>query len=137
LKPGVIKIKTNKDVCQGCRTCEAICSLAHTEAVSPQVRGIQVKELTELGKFKLTVCQQCSDMLCAASCPEGCITRNSYSGAVEIVEGCTSCGACVEACPINAIVMTDFGGELKPFKCDLCGGLPECVPACPRQALSW
>lgn len=137
MKPGVIKIKVNKDVCQGCRTCEAVCSLVHIGAVSPQVRGIQVKELNELGKFNLTVCQQCSDMLCAAACPVNCIIRNPYSGAVEIVEGCTGCGACVEACPIHAIVMTNFDGILKPFKCDLCGGSPECVAACPRQALSW
>lgn len=137
MKPGVIKVKTNKESCQGCRTCEAVCSLVHAEAVSPQIRGIQVKELNELGKFKLTVCQQCSDMLCANACPVGCITRNSYSGAVVIEDGCTACGACVEACPIGAIVMTSLNGETRPFKCDLCGGLPECVSACPRQSLSW
>lgn len=137
MKPGVIKIITNKEVCQGCRTCEAVCSMVHTEAVSPQVRGIQIKELNELGNFKLTVCQQCSDMLCAEACSVGCITRNSYSGAVEIVDGCMGCGACVDACPIHAIVMANLCGKIKAFKCDLCGGLPECVPACPRQALSW
>lgn len=137
MKPGVIKINVNKSVCQGCRTCEAVCSLVHTEAVSPQVRGIQVKELNELGKFKLTVCQQCSDMVCAQVCPVECIQRNPYSGAVEILEGCIGCGACVEECPINAIVMVDLDKELKAYKCDLCGGKPECVAACPRQALSW
>ena len=137
MKPGVIKLKVNKEVCQGCRTCEAVCSLVHTDAVSPQTRGIQITELNQLGKFKINVCQQCFDMECAAACPVNAITRNAYSGAVEIGEGCTGCGECAKACPINAIVMTDFGGEIKPFKCDLCGGLPECVSACPRQALSW
>jgi len=137
MKPGVIKINTNKSVCQGCRSCEAVCSLVHTEAVSPQVRGIQVTELNELGKFKLTVCQQCSDMQCARVCPVECIKRNPYSGAVEIQEGCTGCGACAEECPIKAIVMVNLDNEVKAYKCDLCGGLPECVFACPRQALSW
>ena len=51
MKPGVIKVNVNKSVCQGCRTCEAVCSLVHTDAVSPQTRGIQVNELNELGKF--------------------------------------------------------------------------------------
>jgi Fe-S-cluster-containing hydrogenase component 2 len=101
------------------------------------VRGIQVKELDEPGNFKLTVCQQCFDMPCAEACSIGCITRNVYSGAVEIGEECIGCEACIEACPYDAIVMTDLDGELKAFKCDLCGGLPECVPACPRNALSW
>ena len=138
MKAGVIKIKTNNNVCQGCRTCEAVCSLSHTQAVSPQTRGIQVKELNELGKFHLTICQQCIDMVCAASCPTGCIKRNAYSGAVEIIkEDCTGCGACAESCPISAIVMADLDGEIKPYKCDLCGGLPQCVSACPRQSLSW
>lgn len=137
MKPGVIKLKVNKEVCQGCRTCEAICSLVHTEYVSPQCRGIQIKEQSTLGKFNLTVCQQCFDMACAAACPVDCIGRNAYSGAVEIGEECIGCGACAEACPYHAIVMAELDGETKPFKCDLCGGLPECVPACPRQALSW
>lgn len=137
MKPGVIKLKVNKEVCQGCRTCEAVCSLVHTDAVSPQTRGIQITELNQLGKFKITVCQQCLDMECAAACPVNAIARNAYSGAVEIGNSCTGCGECAIACPFNAIVMTDFGGDIKPFKCDLCGGLPECVSACPRQALSW
>ena len=123
MKPGVVKLKVNKEVCQGCRTCEAVCSLVHTEAVSPQFRGIQVKE--------------CFDIPCSKVCPSGCIARNAYSGAVEIGKDCVGCGACAEACPFEAIVMTELDGEIRPFKCDLCGGLPECVPACPRHALSW
>lgn len=137
MKPGAIKLRVNKDVCQGCRTCEAVCSLVHTESVSPQVRGIQVNEQNELGKFKLIVCQQCFDMPCAAACPVENISRNAYSGSVIIGESCTGCGACIESCPFNAIVMTNLNGDLKAFKCDLCSGLPECVQACPRQALSW
>ncbi|MFA9422502.1 MAG: 4Fe-4S dicluster domain-containing protein [Sedimentibacter sp.] len=137
MKPGVIKIKTNNNVCQGCRTCEAVCSLVHTGAVSPQTRGIQITELDQLGKFRINVCQQCFDMECAAVCPVNAITRNAYSGAVEIGDSCIGCGECAVACPISAIVMTNFGGVAKPYKCDLCGGAPECVAACPRQALSW
>lgn len=137
MKPGVIKLKVNKEVCQGCRSCEAVCSLVHKEFVSPQFTGIKVKEQSTLGKFDLTVCQQCFDMPCATDCPVGCIDRNAYSGAVEIGESCIGCGICAEACPFHAIVMTAMDGEIRPFKCDLCGGLPECVPACPRQALSW
>ncbi|MEL7649943.1 MAG: 4Fe-4S dicluster domain-containing protein [Sedimentibacter sp.] len=137
MKPGVIKIRTNKDVCQGCRSCEAVCSLVHTDAVSPVTVGIRIAEQNQLGKFKITVCQQCFDMPCAEACPVSIIARNAYSGAVEIGEGCTGCGACASACPFGAIMMADLEGDVKPYKCDLCGGLPQCVPACPRQALSW
>jgi Fe-S-cluster-containing hydrogenase component 2 len=72
-------------------------------------------------------------MPCASACPENVITRDRYSGAVVINDGCIGCGACQEVCPINAIQMWDE----KAVKCDLCGGAPKCVEACPRQALSW
>lgn len=137
MKQGAIKLNVNNEVCQGCRTCESVCSLVHINSVSPQVRGVQVNEQNELGNFKLVVCQQCFDMPCAAACPIGIISRNPYSGSVVIGEGCIGCGACIESCPFDAIVMTNLDGNLKAFKCDLCGGLPECVSACPRQALSW
>lgn len=137
MKPGVIKLRTNPDVCQGCRSCEAICSLVHTEAVCPSSTGISIRERESLGSFEIFVCQQCFDIPCAEVCPAQAIVRNGYSGAVEINENCTGCGNCVNACPFNAIRLAACGGETKAYKCDLCGGLPECVGACPRQALSW
>lgn len=138
MKPGVIKVRTNAEVCQGCRSCEAICSLVHTEAVCPSSIGIKIAEQQKLGVFKIIVCQQCFDMPCADACPSEAIARNAYSGAVEIsADKCIGCGSCAAACPYQAISLSEVSGETKAYKCDLCGGLPECVSACPRQALSW
>lgn len=133
MKPGTIKIKVNPSVCQGCRVCESVCSLGHFGGINPAGTGIKIHEKEKLGTFKQIVCQQCMDMPCASACPEGIISRDRYSGAVVIGEGCTGCGKCREACPIDAIQMM----EKQAVKCDLCGGLPQCVEACPRQALSW
>lgn len=137
MKPGVIKLRTNPEICQGCRSCEAVCSLLHTDAVCPSTTGIKVVEKEKLGTFDLIVCQQCFDMPCAAACPTGAMTRNAYSGAVEVGDGCIGCGACAAACPFGAITMSSASGESRPYKCNLCGGLPECVNACPRHALGW
>jgi len=137
MKPGAIKVKTNPEVCQGCRSCEAVCSLNHHGAVSPSGTGIRIEEKHAPGTYKIFVCQQCFDMPCAAACPQNVITRNSYSGSVEVGENCNGCGACAEVCPFKAISMSDAAGAVRAVKCDLCGGLPVCINACPRQALSW
>lgn len=134
MKPGRIKIQVNPRTCQGCRVCESVCSLSHHGIVNPKGTGIKINERQTLGSFNQIVCQQCMDMPCAAACPENIITRDRYSGAVTIGEGCTGCGACKEACEIDAIHLMN---NETAVKCDLCGGLPRCVEACPRQALSW
>jgi len=137
MKPGVVKILSNSKACQGCRACEAVCSLNHFGLVNPNATGIKIIELEELGKFKQIECQQCVDMQCASACAQNAITRNSFTGAVEINENCNGCEKCVEACPIGAIQITKINEEMKVVKCDLCGGVPQCVLICPRQALSW
>lgn len=137
MKPGVIKLRTNAKTCQGCRACESVCSLYHFDVINPTASGVQISELKELGKFRQVVCQQCLDMRCETVCPEKAITRDSYSGAVVINENCTGCGECIEACGIGAIRLAELNGNKRAVKCDLCGGLPQCVSICPRQALGW
>lgn len=134
MKAGKIKLQVDPKACQGCRACESVCSLFHFGEINPKGTGIKVNEKETLGKFMQVVCQQCIDMPCASACPEGIITRDAYSGAVVVGDGCTLCGACAEACPIGAIQLM---ANQKAVKCDLCGGLPQCVDVCPRQALSW
>lgn len=137
MKAGVVKVITNSKSCQGCRACESICSLYHFNKINPKSTGIKIKELDEYGKFIQTVCQQCIDMPCAKVCEKNAISRNSYSGAVVIGDNCVGCGECAKACPINAIEIIQIDGDFKAFKCDLCGGVPQCVSICPRQALGW
>ena len=136
MKPGVIHVRPTARHCQGCRTCEAVCSVRHYDKVNPQATGIRVKEET-IGKFKITVCLQCNGMYCAKACPNNNILRSSFSGAVYVDDNCVGCGSCAEACEINAITMVDMGQGVKAVKCDLCGGLPQCQSVCPRNCLAW
>ncbi len=137
MKPGTIKVQSNIKACQGCRACEAICSVHHFDEVNPNSTGIKIKEKDEFGKFTHIVCQQCIDMPCADVCPKDVITRDSFTGSVTIGEDCDGCGNCIDACPIGAINLTTVNNETVAFKCDFCGGIPQCVTICPRHALSW
>ena len=47
-------------------------------------------------------------------------------------EICTGCGACVEACPVDAIRMVGNVAVVDHGKCDLDG---ICIPACPVEAI--
>lgn len=49
-------------------------------------------------------------------------------------EKCVGCGACVQACPNNAIKIGDDGkSEIDQEKCQKCG---RCIEVCPMQAIA-
>lgn len=49
-----------------------------------------------------------------------------------ILAGCTRCGACLEACPTNAIVASAPHFAIDP---DLCDNHALCIPVCPEDAI--
>jgi len=53
--------------------------------------------------------------------------------AVTISSACISCGACVDACPSEALFLGETQAEVIPDKCVECG---ECVEVCPTDAIS-
>ena len=47
-------------------------------------------------------------------------------------EKCTGCGACVDACPVDALKMVDEKSVVDPETCIDCG---TCVDECPVDAI--
>ena len=66
---------------------------------------------------------------CAEACPVDAIEKDSGAYLID-ADVCIGCGECVEACPYG--VMYDHPNQDSPIKCTLCQA---CAEICPRDAL--
>ena len=128
-----MKLTVVPERCSGCKVCELVCSLSHFRVNNPKKSAVRVMVLYPQPVIRMPIiCQQCKEPKCASNCPVDAI--HYHNGIVTIdTEECVSCHNCVISCPFGAIFTHDDLDH--PFKCDLCGGDPECVKACPKQAL--
>ncbi len=53
-----------------------------------------------------------------------------------IIDGCTSCGTCIESCPVDALYLDDQGAIMDY---DRCIGCNNCISACSESIikLNW
>jgi Fe-S-cluster-containing hydrogenase component 2 len=132
-------IVVNLDICGGCRTCEAVCSLYKEGISNPELARIQVFK-DELGGYicEPMVCKQCDDPACLLACPTGALHVDGMSGARVIDEKeCIGCKSCMEACSFTPPRIRFNAAKSKSFKCDLCNGDPQCVKFCPTGSLTF
>lgn len=123
----------NPESCTGCGLCELACSSrnnGNSDASNPRIRVMDGGS----GDSLPVTCLQCEPTYCRRICPTTAITRDDRTGAVKVIaERCIRCKMCLIACPYGTIAF----GVRAPMKCELCDGDPECVRACPAEALEF
>ncbi len=127
-------IEVIPDKCRGCRLCEMACSFRHERECSMVKSRIKILKDNDWAFDCPLLCIHCASSPCLESCPTGAISRDEKTGVVSIdPDVCTGCETCISVCPVHGIALDE--GKGIAFKCDLCGGEPECVKWCPNEAL--
>lgn len=129
--PGVV---FDPNRCTGCGLCESVCAAGGAQQGEARAPRVHVLRDAEAGSSFAVLCQHCLDPQCMKACPNGALSKGK-DGVVRMDKSlCVNCGLCISACP-EAAPMRAPSGEV--VKCDLCGGQPACVDACPNGALSY
>ena len=124
------------DKCIGCRTCEMVCSLKHTDGCSETRSRVRVITQKTQDNSLPIMCQHCEKPLCQEVCPAKATYRDLTTHAMIIdKDKCLGCKMCIIACPFGAPSFDPV--DRVTIKCDLCEGDPECVKLCPSEALKF
>ena len=123
--------------CNNCGDCEKACIKTRSSLTSPGLSCIRILQTPEEDDFFFPVaCRQCENPPCLAACPKEAIFLDDELERTLIDrQKCVGCGYCVSACPFGAMKLDKQKG--KSYKCDLCGGDPECVKVCEPGALEY
>jgi len=134
--------------CTGCHMCELACSAQHENGYRPSVARLFSAVNPTTGAVKGHTCLQTACSKCAEVCPKDAIVTKEITvtvkgdfpgreklgatvkGYVLVVldELCTNCGECYDVCPTG--VIHEHPERAVAYKCDLCGGEPQCIAFC-------
>jgi len=129
-------LSINYQKCTGCRLCELVCAVMHDGVSNPTRSRIKVMKWESEGLYVPMSCQQCQDAPCMNVCPVKAISRDEDLGVVKVdYDVCIGCRSCVAVCPFGAMSYNTI--DRKVFKCDLCGGDPQCVRFCDVNAIEY
>lgn len=125
-------IKAIPENCSGCMICEEVCSMKHFNVVNRYKSGIRIerKSIVEDLPHICSHGNECN-YECIAACKFDAIKKDEKGIVYVVYENCVGCHLCELACPLNAIHVHNK----LAYKCDLCGGQPECVKYCSQNAL--
>ena len=160
-------IVADMDLCVGCRSCQAACTMNNDGEVQPDLSKIQIVKDYFSGDYLPNPCSQCEWPGCMYSCPTGALqvdtgnedgvpelqgrltsllsgkltpeTTPGTNARVVNTRECIGCQQCVEGCAkIFDLSRVRFNSKKQiATKCHLCGGNPQCVKYCPVGAIMY
>lgn len=134
------RIVLDPSKCDGCRVCEAICSIVNEGECNPEKARIRVVRTieNEIVNAIPVFCLQCETASCEIVCPAHAISRNNDRVLVIDEEKCLGCKLCEIACPIGAITVNrEKGIAVKCNQCAVLGNEPQCAKHCYTGALQF
>jgi Fe-S-cluster-containing dehydrogenase component len=135
------RVVHDQAICSGCRTCEIVCSVYNEGVASSSLSRVQwSKRVMDATITDIMTCKHCAGPECVAVCPNKACHVDAETGARVIDENiCVGCLLCLNACPVEPKRIRYNPAKNVCFKCNLCGGDPQCVKLCPTGALtsSW
>lgn len=158
------KSETNKEFygilydstrCVGCQSCEIACAEAYgfpspedypeagvVRKTSTSQRLVVNAFETEKGEqYMRSACNHCSSPACASACLTKAMLKTEEGPVIWRGDKCMGCRSCMIACPFNVPKFEFDSPNPKIQKCRMCyekiqeGGIPECINACPAEAL--
>jgi protein NrfC len=132
-------IDVDSSICAGCRTCIMTCTLRNEKVLNGELSRMQLSRDVLGGAIcEPLPCKQCDGPECLWACPTGALHVDETTGARVIDSAvCIGCQSCVNSCPATPPRVRYNADTNKSFKCDLCGGEPQCVKFCPSGALKY
>jgi anaerobic carbon-monoxide dehydrogenase iron sulfur subunit len=122
--------------CTGCRLCELVCSVVNEGVSNPARSRIRVMKWEAEGLYVPMSCQQCMDAPCVNACPVKALKRDDTLNRIVVdYDLCIGCRMCVSVCPFGAMNFDVI--DRKVFKCELCGGDPQCARFCEVKAIEY
>lgn len=122
---------TRIERCIGCHSCSFCCARLVHQKISWSTVGIRVGSSGGLSSgFEARYCLACDPAPCARACPTGSFSQRPGGGVKVNKDLCIQCGACAEACPVDAVYIEPETGA--PYVCIHCG---RCVRFCPQNCL--
>lgn len=117
-----MRIRIDHSKCSGCKLCEVVCSLRHTDSINPWRSRIRVFIGEEF----------CLPVIAGPYTEAACNSKGTIIIDGKEVDGCIPCRA---SCPVRSVFKEPHTGI--PLKCDSCGEPPDpqCVKWCASDAL--
>lgn len=141
--------------CIGCQSCEMACADEYgfeypedfpepgvvRKTNTSQRIVMNAIETPNGEQYMRTACNHCNNPACASACLTKAMLKTEEGPVIWRESKCMGCRSCMISCPFNVPKFEYDSPNPKIQKCRMCyervhdGGQPECVSACPAEAL--